>query len=294
MGTVRLGIGLGVIAVGLIVLVLAFRNFGIPLVKELGESTSEALSTAGKGITDFFGAFDPAKLGSEIIDRVVPSLPDASGDVDAQGASEFAFGFDLATAFKNLFDNFTIGGLLNPFPEAGAEEEFIKTPAELAEEEAFLRSLSDEERDIDETKSSSSTSTGRIDRNFPDRTISEPTTTRENTRIEGIVRSELDIQKEFQVFSSDSSQPVFGVIRQIELDPSELQVDSLGNPTETASERADRLLKETSFNFGTNTGSALKIPTGTSETESLSLAERLKIEAEKGALIFDSRSITNF
>ena len=287
MGAVRLGIGLGVIAVGLIVLVLAFRNFGIPLVKELGESTSEALSTAGKGITDFFGAFDAEKIGSEIIDRVIPSLPDASAEGEA---SDFAFGFDLPTAFKNLFDNFTLGGLLNPFPDAGAEE-FVKTPAELAEEEAFRRSLSDEQREIDETPISTFT-----DRNRPDRTITttEPTEQQGSTTIEGIVRSQLDTQQDFQVFSSDSSQSVFGVIRQTELDPSELQVDSLGNPTETASERADRLLEETSFDFGTNTGSALKIPTGTPETESLSLAEGLKIEAEKASLIFDSRSITNF
>ena len=289
MGTIKLGIGLGVIALGLVVLVLAFRNFGIPLVKEIGESTSEALSTAGKGITDFFDSFDPEKIGSEIIDRVIPSLPDASADdVNPDGSSNFAFGFDLATAFKNLFDNFTFGGLFNPFPDANAEEEFTKTPAELAEEEAFLRSLTDEEREIDETPISTFT-----DRNRPDRTVTE-STPQGSTKIEGIVRSELDIQQEFEVFSSDSSQSVFGVIRQTELDPNELQVDSLGNPTETASERADRLLTETSFSFGTNTGSALKIPTGTPKTESLSLAERLKIEAEKGALIFDSRSITNF
>ena len=272
------------------------------------KKTSEALSTAGKGITDFFGAFDAQKIGADILDNIIPSVPEA----DATEATDFAFGFDLATAFKNLFDNFTFGGLFNPFPEAGAEEEFIKTPAELAEEEAFLRSLSDEERDIDETKSSSSTS-GRTDRNFPDRTTSEPTTTRENTRIEGIVRSELDSQQEFKVFSSDSSQSIIGVIRQTELDPSKLLVDSFGNPLETASERASRIFEDLGqfagearglpfvtprgdieFTFGTNTGSALKIPTGTSETESLTLAERLKIEAEKGALIFDSRSITNF
>ena len=292
MGTVRLGIGLGVIALGLVVLVLAFRNFGIPLVKEIGESTSEALSTAGKGITDFFDSFDPAKLGSEIIDRVIPSLPDASGEnVDSDGASDFAFGFDLATAFKNLFDNFTFGGLFNPFPDASGEtsdETFKKTPAELAEEEAFLRSLTDEEREIDETPISTFT-----DRNRPDRTVTE-STPQGSTQIEGIVRSELDTQQEFKVFSSDSSQSVFGVIRQTELDPNALQVDSLGNPTETASERAERLLEETSFDFGTNAGSALKIETGTTKTKSLSLAERLKIEAEKGALIFDSRSITNF
>ena len=149
MGTIKLGIGLGVIALGLVVLFFVFRNFGLPLFKEIGESTSEALSTAGKGITDFFGAFDPLK----IVEKAIPSLPDASGDVDEKGASEFAFGFDLATAFKNLFDNFTFGGLFNPFPEAGAEEpsskEFVKTPAELAEEEAFLRSLTEKEKESD-------------------------------------------------------------------------------------------------------------------------------------------------
>ncbi|MCH7561080.1 MAG: hypothetical protein IIC67_06915, partial [Thaumarchaeota archaeon] len=117
MGTIKLGIGLGVIALGLVVLFFVFRNFGLPLFKEIGESTSEALSTAGKGITDFFGAFDPAKIGSEIISKAIPSLPDASAEtVDSKGASDFAFGFDLATAFKNLFDNLTFGGLLNPFP----------------------------------------------------------------------------------------------------------------------------------------------------------------------------------
>lgn len=290
MGAIKLGIGLGVIALGLVVLVLAFRNFGIPLVKEIGESTSEAFSTVGKGFSDLISSFDAEKIGSDIIDAVIPSFPDASADdVNPDGSSDFAFGFDLATAFKNLFDNFTFGGLFNPFPDASAEETqerestsdedpFVKTPAELAEEESFRRSLSDETTE----------KTQEVER-----TIDEPTSGGLTT-IEGIVRSELDTEQEFKVFSADSTKSIIGVIRETPLDPNKLLVDSFGNPIETASERADRLFAESSFDLGTNTGSALKIPTGTILTESLSLAERLKIEAEKSALIFDSRSITNF
>ena len=115
------------------------------------------------------------------------------------------------------------------------------------------------------------------------------------------------------MFSSDSSKSVTGVIREIIQDPTQLQVDSQGNPIETASERASRVFEETGqfanesfdviseaekraseFDFGTNLGEGLKIPTGTSETESLSLEEKKRIEAEKSILVFDSRSISNF
>lgn len=153
-----------------------------------------------------------------------------------------------------------------------------------------------------------------ISRTISDETISKQEPTPQGTTsIEGIVRSELETEQEFKVFSADSSQSVIGVIREIVQDPTQLQVDSFGNPIETASERASRVFEETGqfagesfdiiseaekraseFDFGTNLGEALKIPTGTPETESLSLAEQKRIEEEKSLLVFDSRSISNF
>lgn len=157
----------------------------------------------------------------------------------------------------------------------------------------------------------------------PNRAI-ESSSPRGTTKIQGNVRSEIETDQTFQAFSSDSSRPVRGVIRQTKRDPRKLKVDSRKNPLETASQRANRVFTTTgkfadedrgfgitkaatktrSFNFGTNTGRGRRIPTTniggerkspTSERSAkLSRTEKLRIEAEKARNIFDARGISNF
>lgn len=141
------------------------------------------------------------------------------------------------------------------------------------------------------------------------------------TSIQGSVRSEIKTDQTFKAFSSDSSRPVRGVIRRTRQDPKELQVDTLKRPTETASQRANRVFTSTGkfadedrgatkasqrrkFNFGTNTGRGGRRPTTlrggerrSAKTESSARGSRsdaLKREAEKARKVFDARSISNF
>jgi len=141
------------------------------------------------------------------------------------------------------------------------------------------------------------------------------------TSIQGAVRSEIKTDQSFKVFSSDSSRPVRGVIRRTRQDPKELQVDTLKRPTETASQRANRVFTSTGkfadegrgatkasqrrkFNFGTNTGRGGRRPTTlrggeressvTKRSAGLSRSDRLKREADKAKKVFDARSIRNF
>lgn len=141
------------------------------------------------------------------------------------------------------------------------------------------------------------------------------------TSIQGSVRSEIKTDQRFKVFSSDKSKTPKAVIRRTRQDPKELQVDTLKRPTETASQRANRVFTSTGkfadedrgatkassrrkFNFGTNTGRGGRRPTTTKGGErqssttkrsaGLSRSDSLKREAEKAKKVFDSRSISNF
>jgi len=141
------------------------------------------------------------------------------------------------------------------------------------------------------------------------------------TSIQGTVRSEIQTDQKFNIFSADSSQTPRGVIRQTKQNPKALRVDSRNRPRETASQRANRVFRDTGnfadedrgatkfssrkkFNFGTNTGRGGTTPTTleggerksskTQRSAKLSRSDRLKIEAEKARKIFDSRSISNF
>ena len=141
------------------------------------------------------------------------------------------------------------------------------------------------------------------------------------TSIQGSVRSEIRTDQTFKAFSSDSSRPVRGVIRRTRQDPKELQVDTLKRPIETASQRANRVFRDTGkfadedrgatkassrrkFNFGTNTGSGGRRPTtlrggeressATKRSAGLSRSDRLKREAKKAKKVFDAKGIRNF
>lgn len=155
----------------------------------------------------------------------------------------------------------------------------------------------------------------------PNRAI-ERSSSRGTTSIQGNVRSEIETDQTFQAFSSDSSRPVRGVIRQTRRDPRRLAVDSRNRPTETASQRANRVFTTTgrfagegrgfgiapasdrSFNFGTNRGRGSRIRTTnvggerasatTERSARLSRTQRLQAEAQRATSIFDSGSISNF
>jgi len=127
------------------------------------------------------------------------------------------------------------------------------------------------------------------------------------TSIQGTVRSEIETNQKFSVFSADSSRPVRGVIRETKRDPRNLKVDSRKNPLETASQRANRVFVTTGkFADESRGASSLSssqrailnratTPIQTNQTSSrLSIADRLKAEAEKATKVFESSSISNF
>lgn len=136
--------------------------------------------------------------------------------------------------------------------------------------------------------------------------------------IEGVVRNNIGTTQNFEVFSSDSSRPVFGTINPTPQDPKKLKTDSNKVPIETASERANRVFIETgdfadvnrgatstkirdAFDFGTNTGKGSKLPTvnkgGTTGSAignkivEERIAQLKKIQEERAKAIFNSGAI---
>lgn len=141
------------------------------------------------------------------------------------------------------------------------------------------------------------------------------------TTIQGVVRNNVGTEQQFQVFSSDSSRPVFGTINPTPQDPRKLKTDSKKVPIETASERANRVFIETgdfadvnrgasstkitgAFNFGSNTGSGSKLPTvnkggttGSAEGNKIveeRIAQLKKIQEQRALAVFNSGAIQKF
>jgi len=134
------------------------------------------------------------------------------------------------------------------------------------------------------------------------------------TTVRGSIQSELGTEQKFEVFGRNSqNQKVRGVIRETPKKPSELRTNSKKVPTETASQRANRVFKETgkfadegrgfeitkaevktrNFNFGTNKGTGSTISTS-GKTSAQRLAEAKKRAEEQALQVFNSRSISNF
>jgi len=137
-------------------------------------------------------------------------------------------------------------------------------------------------------------------------------TVNKNKIIQGNVKNLINTNQKFKSFSSNSSIPARGVIRPIKANPANLRVNSNNVPLETASQRANRVFVETGkfadenrglgvtsakvktskFNFGTNTGKGLRIPTNPSNSAARRQAA-LDAAALRASQVFDSRSISN-
>lgn len=336
------------IVIALIIAIMLFTRFSLPSLGKIGGQVSDAFSDAGKGLQDFFNSFEenqneanaesirkgdpndpffrdiepPRGSPQEAIERLDPTSPTfeqdkkrALEDLGITGADEINVlpNGGLQIIQRDRPDPKNIFGITPVFSDADLENFNLPNPfqGQQAFAEEFPQQITVIDARLPETRPLSLT----------DFVKSKPATKSQgSTTIQGIVQSEIP-DKEFQVFSSDSSKSVKGVIRETVKDPRQVKVDSKKNPLETASERASRVFEETGsfadegrgfkistaqqkakdFNFGTNTGSGLKIPTTNKGGESISnssekqrLEELKRIENEKALAVFNSRSISNF
>ena len=332
--TTSIGIGLLIIAIALVVIFISIRKFGLPLLADTGST----FGNFGKGITDFFdrlGASTESDVDrarreqEEIFERQLEEKEQQSIDAGFDSVEEFERATDVTSIFNASLEDLdkfnppnTIGFGIESLNEGRG---IADTPENRQKLLDIIQSAGDsgifDVRQVDFTSLDvttsqafggfESTEISTIDERdaFIPRTIEDFRAQQVLTVDEPIFISQFDTNQEFQVFSADPNQKVIGVIRETIQDPTQLQVDSFGNPIETASERASRVFEETGqfanesfdiisdaerraqeFDFGANTGDALKVDF----SPELSTAEKLKIEAQKALSEFDSRSISNF
>lgn len=328
--TINIGIGLGVIALGLVLVFLVFRRFGVPALEDLGKATSGF----GQGISDFFDSLGETETqkktreAEDIFERQTQEKEQQSRDAGFTSVEKFERATDTTSIFNASIEELT---KFNPPNIIGFGIPSLNQGRGIADttenrqllfdtiQSAGDRGISDV-REVD-FSGFGSTTTQEFG-GFGAREIStiekrESITPiikrpRGRTKIQGRVRSELDTQQEFKVFSADSSRPVRGVIRETPKDPRRLRTDSRKRPTETASQRASRVFEQTGsfadegrgfgvtkasrkasrFDFGTNTGRGLSI--SSNKSNRVRLAERKRIAQEKALAVFDSGSISNF
>lgn len=323
--SIKTPIVLAGIGLSLIIIFMAISKFGIPTISKLGDITGKSLTGFSTGITDFFNSFDVSQQteeqrkeqeATEIFERQLEGKEQQAFDAGFDSVEEFERETDTNNIFNASLDELTrfnppniIGYGISSLNDGRGIEDTAKNRQTLYDilQGAGEQGITDV-RDVDfssfsinsKVEQSASTESREIDQ-------SQNSTPQGTTSIQGIVVNQLDNEQEFEVFSADSSRSVTGIIRETPQDPTELQTDSEKNPTETASQRANRVFEETGdfvdssrgassfdndFDFGSNTGSGSTVPAGSSEE--LSLAERLRIEAEKASQIFDSRGISNW
>jgi len=332
--TTSIGIGLLITAIALVVIFISIRRFGLPLLADTGS----AFGDLGKGLTDFLDRLGASteteeergrREQEEIFERQLEEKEQQAIDEGFDSVEQFEKETDPTSIF-----NLDIGDLdkFNPEGIIGFGIESLNEGRGIADtpenRDALFDILQDartegifDVRQVDFTSLSATTTQAfggtettqisKIDsrEEFIPRTIEDFRQQQVLTVDEPIFISQFDTNQEFQVFSADPEQKVIGIIRETIQDPTQLQVDSLGNPIETASERASRVFEETgqfaneSFDiitqkeleaqqkdFGTNTGDALKVDF----SPELAIEEKKEIEEQKSIEVFDSRSISNF
>lgn len=336
------------IVIALIIAIMLFTRFSLPSLAKIGQQTSEAFADAGKGLQEFFNSFevDQNEANAESIRTGDPNDPffrdiepptlSPQFEIESLDPTSPTFEQDKEKALEDFRKKINADEV-NLLPSGGLEIiqrdkpdgknifgltpifsdedlQIFNLPNPFRTNEAFAEEFPQQQGPIQTPPSDRPLSLDDFSK------IKPQTKPQGSTTIEGIVQSEIP-DKDFQVFSSDSSKSVRGVIRETVKDPRQVRTDSKKNPTETASERASRVFEETGkfadegrgfkittaskkardFNFGTNTGASLKIPTtnkGGETSSNLSEKQRLdelkRIENEKALAVFDSRSISNF
>lgn len=325
------------IVIALIIAIMLFTRFSLPSLTKIGQQTSEAFADAGKGLTEFFNSFevDSNEANAESIRKGDPNDPFFRDTEESRGSPQDAIGElddtsptfeedkkkaveDLGITGADSIEILPNGGIKitqndRPSEENNIFEDFFNFINPFKPQQAFADEFPEQQGPIQAPPSDRPLSLDDFAKSKPQ------SKSKSRTTIEGITQSEIP-DKDFQVFSSDSSKSVRGVIRETVKDPRKVRTDSKKNPLETASERASRVFEETGkfadegrgfkittaskkardFNFGTNTGASLKIETTNKggETSSVSEKQRLdelkRIENQKALAVFNSRSISNF
>ncbi len=324
------------IVIALIIAIMLFTRFSLPNLSKIGKQTSDAFSDAGKGLQDFFNSFevDQNKANSdslrvedpndsfvkdiepsrgtpqEVISRLDPTDPKfEQNKIDALNSFGIT-GADKVELLPNGGLKITQDGNPNnnpkPFENFNLPNPF-NTPQAFADSQEEITVI---DARLPDSRPLNLSSFAKI----------KPTSKKSNSIVKGTVRSLIDAPNTFQVFSSNGEK-IEGTIRETKQDPRKLRTDSKKRPLETASERASRIFEETgrfadegrfgvtsaknkvsNFDFGSNTGNSLKLPTvnktGQSFSSNLSARQRLELrkkqQALKSAKVFDSRSINNF
>ena len=321
-------IALAGIGIALIIVFLSISKFGIPTITKLGSTVSDALSNAGTGFTDFFDGLEANQEerdresirkddGSEFFDNIGDPIK-----VDNKNPSEFLQDLDpeSPTFEQDKIDALELFGI------TGADSIEILDNGGLKIVQGD-RESNEEPFDLFKNITDFFTNFGQIPNANAEEQIKGRATEsimqnpQGNTEIEGTVRNLTDDEsKDFKVFNADSSRSVSGTIRETKKNPISLRTDSKKNPTETASERANRVfieegkfagegrgfgitkatLRNKNFKFGTNQSQGLKIATtnkGGERSNKKKSNDRLKearrLSIERAMSIFDSRSIQN-
>ena len=72
MGTIKIAIGLGGIALAIAFIFLSFSKFGLPTITNFSKVAGDGLSDLSNGITDFFNSFE---TGGGVTSRVSRKTP---------------------------------------------------------------------------------------------------------------------------------------------------------------------------------------------------------------------------
>ncbi|MCJ8305658.1 MAG: hypothetical protein HRU07_01250 [Nitrosopumilus sp.] len=317
MGTQNNMIIIGAIGLALVVaLFLIFRNFDLSKIGEdlqkgvdkFVEDTQKGIDSfvedTQKGFDEFFNGTEEQQLSKETQDIFQRQIEEKE-----QQAKDAGFG--SVESFERATDTNKDPTKFNPDGIIGYGYRNVNGGRGIPDTQ--------ENRDIlDDLISGKATfnseSSGEISKDAENNFARlKPRLKNRTTTVRGTAKSKLDTNQTFEVFgTNEGNRKVTGVIRETPKDPRKLRTNSNNRPTETASQRANRVFieqgkfvdedrglgvtsakeKTKSFKFGTNTGRGLSIPTKGLTTRQR-MQQRKKLAEEKAKKIFDSGSINN-
>lgn len=295
------------IGIALVIIFFAISRFGIPVLNTLGKSASDAFSNASTGISDFFNSFDDSARndigGQRSIKDEFPRDFEKS-DVDT-GVPDDAF-----EGASKIFQNekgqvFVDGVLVNPDnPNPPKEEKNFLDDITNTITDAFGNLFNPVPDAFADSPEDGLKAGDAVPKSEVDKKPAQVKANQRVTTVKGTAKNELGNNQEFQVFgNTQNNQVVRAVIRETPQRVTALKTDSKKNPTETASQRANRVFVETgkfvdedrglgvtkasekvaNFDFGTNTGSAIA-STKLSARERIAI--RKKLEEQKALEVF--------
>lgn len=300
MSLTKTAIGLFGISIALIVIFLSFRKVGLPLFSDIGKGLGSAgdgltnfFGDAGKGITDFFNSFDVSNNDNGNSNNSVERIPNPEPTIFVDNPK--GEGSQLAPPPVTINPNDSIPDEIGGGGAGGfvVDNRFDTQSQAVKGASDFFGGVSMIPQNILSSITSFFTN-GLVKTAFGEESQSQKiSTTNKKTLENNNVQTGLD---DGQQFKGGGESFIGGTVRKIPISATSTLgfiIDELGVSASEASDIRSRLKNDFgNFDFGTNTGSGQK---GNSEkAKKDSLDERLRKEAEKSKLIFDSAGISNF